>query len=302
MTDLFLDSTLTGQAMARDDRARMTTRDPTKVKGVTSEIMTRDSGRQGYKIDPYVWMIMSRKDKKKFLWSNNVKFDLPPGESSQQPTNPGNPNHPDYNPYSRASFVRTSLKFGRGERTAAKQATSLGIQSATPVVTQPKVAGSRPAVSVPGQAHVDSSPSPTCLPRGAKKQLLDLLESIRDDKNHVSQSASASNRASVQANVAGTKSPITAPTKPTVSASNRADVDGTDSESAACAPTEPVACPTVDEIAPGDAAWDPRLFPGWVGYPDFSLSPEEYPCLFWSCAVKSATPAELVLHILLSHH
>lgn len=294
---------LTGQAMARDDRSRMAMpdyRDPTKVKGVTPEIMTRDSGRQGYKIDPYVWLIMSRKDKKEFLWSNNIKFDLPPGESSQRPTNPGNRNHPDYNPYSRASFVRTSLKFGRGERTAAKQATSLGIQSATPVVTQPKVAGSRSAVSVPSQAHITSSRSPTHLPGGAKKQLLDLLESIRDDNNRVSQSTSASNQASVQANVAGSESSIAAPTKSTVSTSNQANVSGT--ESAVCALTETVARPTAEETDSGDGAWEPRLFPGWVGYPDFSLDPVEYPCILSSCAVKSATPAELIVHILLSHH
>lgn len=73
-------------------------------------------------------------------------------------------------------------------------------------------------------------------------------------------------------------------------------------QNAACAPTEPVARPTTDEVASQDAAWGPGLFPGWVGYPDFRPDPVEYPCILWSCAVKSTTPAQLIAHILLSHH
>lgn len=302
--------------MARGDRTQRILpdfRDPTKAEGVTSEIMTRGSGRPSYKIDPDVWKTMSRKAKREFTYSNNIKFDLPPGEPIQRPINPGNPNHPDYNPYSCASVLRRNLKAGGVAGKAAKQrpiefnlvpasrqAAFAGTRSAMPVPSQAIVAATRSAVSLPGQAHVISSRSPSRLPGGAKKQLLDLLQSIRGDNNHVSHSTSASNQNNFQANVAGTEPSMAAPTNSTVSASNQPNVAGT--ESAACAPTEPVASSTADETALGDAAWDPCLFPGWVGHPDFHTHPVEYPCIFWSCAVKSTTPAELIAHILLSHH
>lgn len=275
--------------------------------------MMRDSGRPGYKVDPDVWKTMSRKAKQSFRWNNNKEFDLPPGEPTQRPTNPGNPNHPDYNPYSRASLVRRSLMAGGYAKKAAKpkrvevnvappseQTTFAGAQPANPVPSQANDAATRSAVSVPGQAHVISSRSPSRLPGGAKKQLLDLLESIRDDNKHVSPSASASNQNNFEANVARTKPSVAAFTKSIPSASNQPNVAGT--ESAACKPTEPVASSTADETALGDAAWDPCLFPGWVGHPDFHTHPVEYPCIFWSCAVKSTTPAELIAHVLLSHH
>lgn len=302
--------------MARGDRSQRTLadhHDPTKAEGVTSEIMTRGSGRQSYKIDPDVWKTMSRKAKSNFTHNNNIKFGLPPGDPSPRPTNPGNPNHPDYNPNSCASFMRRNLKAGGGARKpvkqkpaevnvapASRQATFTRVQSTAPAPSRANVAGIRPAVSVPGQAHVTSSRSPTRPPGGAKKQLLDLLESIRNDNNRISQSASASNHASFQATVAGTESSSTTLTKSPVPTSNRANAAGI--ESAACAPTEPVVTTTADEIALGDAAWDPRLFPEWVGYPDFRPDPVEYPCILWSCAVKSTTPVELIVHILLSHH
>lgn len=301
--------------MARGDRPQRTLSDhsdPTKVEGVTSEIMTRKSGRQSYKIERGVWKTMSRKAKRHFTYSNNIKFGLPPGDPSKRPTNPGNPNHPDYDPNSCASFMRRSIRASGGASKAVKQkpikvngtpaskmVTFAGAQPAKSVPSDANVAGARSAVSVPGQAHVASSQSPTPLPGGAKKQLLDLLTSIRDDNNHVSRSASSSNQINVQANVAGPELSSAAPTKPTVSSSNRANAAGI--ESAACAPSEAVARPTADESVSEDAAWDPSLFPGWVGYPDFRAEPAEYPCIFWSCAIRTTTTAELIVHTLLSH-
>lgn len=171
--------------MARGDRSQRTLpdhRDPTKAEGVTSEIMTRDSGRQSYKIEPDVWKTMSGRARRNFTYNNNIKFDLPPGDPFPRPTNPGNPNHPDYNPNSCASFMRRNLKAGGGARKAVKQkpaevnaapasrqATLAGVDSAAVAPSQANVAGTRSAVSVPGQAHVTSSRSPTRLPGGAKK-------------------------------------------------------------------------------------------------------------------------------------
>ncbi|KAK7702430.1 hypothetical protein SLS64_009722 [Diaporthe eres] len=139
-------STLGGRALARGEQWQRTLadhHDPTKVEGVTSEIITRDSGRQSYKIEPDVWKTMSKKARRNFTYNNNIKFGLPPGPSPR-PTNPGNPNHPDYYPHSRASLVRSSLTGGRDAKKvvnqqpteanaapASKQASFAGTQSAT---------------------------------------------------------------------------------------------------------------------------------------------------------------------------
>lgn len=163
--------------MVPDEHSRMTSRryrDPTKIKGVTSEIMTRDSGRQGYKVDPDVWMTWSRSDKRNFRWSNNVKFDLPPGEPRRpanpvNPANPANPSHPDHNPNPRANIVLNSLKAGRGARETLKQKP---VQSNTPVFSQANVAGfdlsiaspTEPTVSVLNQASVARTESAACAP------------------------------------------------------------------------------------------------------------------------------------------
>lgn len=66
------------------------------------------NGRPRLRIEDDVWKKMKPSEKRQYRWNNNIRFRLPPGEKSEQPTNPGNPNHPDYNPSSMASMVRRS--------------------------------------------------------------------------------------------------------------------------------------------------------------------------------------------------